>query len=839
MNNIVKKNIDFYVVGGTMLPDAPSYIERKADKELYKRTLAGDFCYVLTPRQMGKSSLMACTAHRLKKQGIQTVIVDLTQIGSEKKFADQWYLCIADKIVEELSIEMDIGKWWEERKHLSALLRLTKFFRDVVLENVKEMVVIFVDEIDTTIALPFTDDFFAVIRACHNARATEPVYRRLSFVLLGVATPSELIKDTRRTPFNIGHRIELTDFTLEEALPLVRGLGNNQIKSEATLKRILYWTGGHPYLTQKLCRLMVDKKLEVYSEEYIDAIVEKHFLEHDASLQDGNLNFVRDRLVHEKNPVRRILKLYQRILQGYPIIDDPLSMIHTILKLSGLVVLRENRQLSVRNRIYEQNFTMDWVREVIPIDWKRNITFGAIAVILIVLAITIEVIVPQIYIETIRSAQDDVPILQYNKLKKIPFYKGIADNLFAECWDRRALRAQEEKKWDEVVLYRLQALKVKDTGIRRREVTSCTKGDYENLICTYRHRCKVYDIAISHDGRTVLTGSIDNMARLWKTDTGEPLGKPLKHGSSVLSIAISPDGKTVLTGSFDNVARLWRTDTGEPVGKPMTHESSVIAVSFSPDGRTVLTGSYDKTARLWRADTGEPVGKPMMHKSSVFAVSFSPDGRKILTASDDNTVRLWRADTGETVGKPMKHESSVFAVSFSPDGSTVLTGSNDRKVRLWQSNTGELLGTPILYNERILDIVFSPDGRNFIAVTEYYLLQMTLSREIITVKVSRLLHDKWVGAYHFLDDKGDKMQVAVESTDHAIKLYNVRFNIADPLPIKWDPDKLLEEWQKKLALTLNEESGKIEPMYPIKNQPLCNQNKNLNNWSQRKNPNIM
>ena len=424
MSDTVQKNIDFYVVGGTMLPDAPSYIERKADKELYERTLAGEFCYVLTPRQMGKSSLMARTAHRLKKQGIQTVIVDLSQIGSEKEkeSANQWYRGIAECVLDHLGMEMDIGKWWEERKHLPALLRLTRFLRDIALKNTNKQVVIFVDEIDTTIALPFTDDFFAAIRACYNARATEPVYGRLSFVLLGVATPSQLIKDTRRTPFNIGHRIELTDFTLEEALPLARGLENDQAKSEETLKRILHWTGGHPYLTQKLCRLAVNEKPEVYSDEYIDGLVEKRFFAPGASLQDDNLNFVRDRLVHKKNPVGRVLKLYRRILQESPVTDEPLSFIHSTLKLSGLVLPRADWQLSVRNRIYERTFTADWVKKVIPTDWTRNIAIASITVILLVLVIAFEVIIPGVYIENIRTAQDDVPIVQYSNLKKIPFY---------------------------------------------------------------------------------------------------------------------------------------------------------------------------------------------------------------------------------------------------------------------------------------------------------------------------------------------------------------------------------------------------------------------------------
>jgi hypothetical protein len=105
--------------------------------------------------------------------------------------------------------------------------------------------VIFVDEIDSVLSLNFNiDDFFAVIRDCYNQRASKPDYRRLTFARIGVATPSDLIQDKRRTPFNIGRAIELTGFELQEARPLAFGLAQKVSNSQEVLKEILAWTGG-------------------------------------------------------------------------------------------------------------------------------------------------------------------------------------------------------------------------------------------------------------------------------------------------------------------------------------------------------------------------------------------------------------------------------------------------------------------------------------------------------------------------------------------------------------------------------------------------------------------
>jgi WD40 repeat protein len=110
-------------------------------------------------------------------------------------------------------------------------------------------------------------------------------------------------------------------------------------------------------------------------------------------------------------------------------------------------------------------------------------------------------------------------------------------------------------------------------------------------------------------------------------------------------VAFSPDGKTVLTGSADNTARLW-DGKGQPVGKPLQHQGPVTSVAFSHDGRTILTGSEDRMARLWDARTGEHSLAVFPHPGAITSVAFSPtDDKLVLTGSEDGTARLWDVPT--------------------------------------------------------------------------------------------------------------------------------------------------------------------------------------------------
>ncbi|HZR19589.1 MAG TPA: AAA-like domain-containing protein, partial [Verrucomicrobiae bacterium] len=370
---------EFYVTGGTLRHDAPSYVERRADRDLGDGLLAGEFCYVLTSRQMGKSSLMVRTVKRLREQGVAVAVLDLTAIGQNLSL-EQWYDGLISRLGQQLDLEDELFDFCAAHPEWGPLQRWVTAIEQVVLGKLSSNVVIFVDEIDIVRSLPFsTDEFFAAIREFYNRRSRDSVFNRLAFGLLGVATPTDLIRDTRMTPFNIGRRIELNDFTAVEATPLARGLTGEDSVARDLLSRVLHWTGGHPYLTQRLCRALAEALSTqtadtpgempvpplLPSSRAVDLLAEKLFLSRQARDRDDNLIFVRERLLRSEVDVAGLLYLYRRIHNGQVVPDDETNQLVSILRLSG-ITRGVNGYLQVRNRIYWRVFDGNWIQTNMP-----------------------------------------------------------------------------------------------------------------------------------------------------------------------------------------------------------------------------------------------------------------------------------------------------------------------------------------------------------------------------------------------------------------------------------------------------------------------------------------
>jgi hypothetical protein len=363
--------------GGALEFNEPTYVRRNADNKLYEALKKGTYCCVLNSRQTGKSSLKVDLFHKLGQESIACADIDLTScIATETTHrptdSEAFYNDFIAELIESLetcgiTLDFDRKIWWQKHDDLSPIHRFSIFIKQIILKQISQNLVIFVDEIDKILKLDVRSDFFALIRSFYNKRSIQSDYKRLTFVLLGVATPSDLIEDKSVTSFNIGQVITLEPFTLDDVSTLIKILGKalNKLENESRvlMEEILNRTGGQPFLTQKLCDLIVTEHQNNSSatvQEVVNAKIINNWLNQD---HPDHFKTIQGRFSEGTNKplIFRSLDLYKKILQSENKswkADNSQEQIE--LKLSGLVLQQENI-LKPYNCIYTEIFDLDWV----------------------------------------------------------------------------------------------------------------------------------------------------------------------------------------------------------------------------------------------------------------------------------------------------------------------------------------------------------------------------------------------------------------------------------------------------------------------------------------------
>ncbi len=615
-----RRGEDFYVAGGPVAPDRRCYIARATDLELLERVVAGDYCHVIAPRFSGKSSLVARAVAQLRAGGALAAVVDLSQLGSRDGSTEvgRWYYGLAYRVMRDLRIKLDLQSWWQDRMPLPPAQRLGEFFWEVVIGATRAPVTVFLDEIDSVEQLEYATELFSIVRACHDARAGEPEYQRLTFVLLGAALPAGKARRAGIAAAEIGVRLELPDFRFDEARPLAEGLAMPPGEAERALYRILYWTGGHPYLTQKLCQAVARNAARIDSDAAVDRLVAARFFARNAVVSETSMSRVLDGLDRAGQLARPAMRLYRRIRRGRRPRYEAGNPEHELLRVCGLAKLNGERRLVVRNRIYAEVFTHRWSREALPPEWGRIGRAAAVTALVVAILWGYAEVLPRPYEETLRvsSVELDEAVEAWSTMRRIPGFSGRADRLLSrvlirgsrlatrwpeaeaidarlralsgyearadallvEYWERRAAAAAAAGRRDDALLFRLRAYQAgptADAGL----AAELAGGGYRQLRTVIRPAGLVEGLAASDAGRPVVTMSAGNVVERWDAATGLP---------------VSDARLELLAEEFVTVRRRLSLDTGGRVAQPRVElaldhprPGDLHILLTAPSGRTV------------------------------------------------------------------------------------------------------------------------------------------------------------------------------------------------------------------------------------------------------------
>jgi WD40 repeat protein len=308
---------------------------------------------------------------------------------------------------------------------------------------------------------------------------------------------------------------------------------------------------------------------------------------------------------------------------------------------------------------------------------------------------------------------------------------------------------------------------------------------------TLAHPTEVVSMAVSPHGRTLATGGIDNLVRLWDIHDPKrpvPIGAPLTgHASYVYSVEFAPDGATLVSASDDRTVILW--DVSDPGrvhqrAEPLSgHTEAVHATAFAPGRPLLATAGFDGTAILWDvADPSRPrrIGTPLTaHTDKVAVVAFAPDGNTLATAGFDDDVVIWDVrdpSSPRQIGGPLTgHTSAVWAAAFSPDGRVLASGGADGKVILWDlADPAQPRGLPPLQAKRtgqVYAVAFSPDGHTVAAAGA----DKTVTLWDVTEPAAPVLRDELIGhtnSVYSVVFAGDGRTVASGGVDKEVILWD-------------------------------------------------------------------
>jgi len=307
------------------------------------------------------------------------------------------------------------------------------------------------------------------------------------------------------------------------------------------------------------------------------------------------------------------------------------------------------------------------------------------------------------------------------------------------------------------------------------------------------HTGGVNCVALTLDGKTVVSASDDKTLRVWNMTTGQTTHVLSDHSKRVRHVALTSDGKTAVSASDDETLRVWDLVTGQTRHILSGHDNWVTYVALTSYGVTAVSASWDWTLRIWNITTGRITRVLSGHTREIHQVALTQDGRIAVSASGDTTLRMWNLLTGECIHVLIGHTEAVTHVALTSDGQTAVSASYDDTLRVWDLTTG-LCRYTYLPETRLGDntshIVIGENGQTAVLLSENDALYVwnIINNETLHTLSKGSRHKIHVGNYAVLTT--DSNRVVSVSEEDTLRV--------------WDLNT-----RKEIGLSLNEgKSGK-------------------------------
>jgi DNA-binding SARP family transcriptional activator len=245
-------------VGGAVPLDSPFYVVRPADADFHAAIARKDsIVLVKGARQMGKTSLLARGLHQARSAGSRVLLTDFQLLNAAHlESADALLRGLAEWIAAQLDLDVGPEEVWNPRRGPS--INFQQYFRRQVLDTIGAPIVWGLDEVDRLFTCDFGSEIFGMFRSWHNARSLDPTGPWAGLTLaMAYATEAHLfITDVNQSPFNVGTRLTLDDFSAAQVADLNERYGR-PLREADELERYYALVGGHPYLVRRGLHEMV------------------------------------------------------------------------------------------------------------------------------------------------------------------------------------------------------------------------------------------------------------------------------------------------------------------------------------------------------------------------------------------------------------------------------------------------------------------------------------------------------------------------------------------------------------------------------------------------------